>query len=170
MRWDMNVRTKVELVVPIAFVLFLLGGEVVVHRPRREELRALGCEVASAEQGLASLIDHSGDLMRVEDFIPRRTEGEDGADRQFLSHLSDELERLGLVITRVEPQQGIEGNRFSMWSYLLEIEGSYDAFVSILTYLERLPELVVVDSFDLRSSMGADGGWHQASLRLTVIG
>ena len=57
---------------------------------------------------------------------------------------------------------------------LLELAGDRKQplldFTGFLEFVERLPEVVVIESFDYRSSALTQGGSHRVSLTLTVIG
>lgn len=163
-------RARSEIVIAATILLSLLIADAAVYRPRRARLASLSQELASAEQQMLYLAGHTSDLERVAEFLPSPPSGGAVGDQLFLSHVSEELRRRGLVLTRVEPSGEKQDGQYMWRSYKFQIEGDYDDFSRFLEHVERLPEVVVVESFDYRSSQLTQGGRHRVNLTLTVIG
>jgi hypothetical protein len=164
------VRARLEIVIAAGILLGLLVADAAVYRPRRARLAELSQELAKAEQQLLYLAGHSSDLERVADYLPSPPPGGAVGDQLFLSRVSEELGRRRLVLSRVEPSGEKQDGQYMRRSYKFQIEGDYDDFAGFLEFVERLPEVVVVESFDYRSSEVAQSGRHRVSLTLTVIG
>ena len=166
----MRVRARSEIVIAATILLGLLVADAAVYRPRRARLASLSQELAIAEQRLLYLAGHTSDLERVSEFLP--SPPSDGAvgDQLFLSQVSEELRRRGLALSRVEPSGERQAGQYVRRSYKFQIEGDYDDFAGFLERVERLPEVVLVESFDYRSSQLTQGGRHRVNLTLTVIG
>jgi len=164
------VRARLEIVIAAGILLALLVADAAVYRPRRTRLAELSQELASAEQQLFYLAGHSSDLERVADYLPSPPPSGAVGDQLFLSRVSEALGRRRLVLSRVEPSGEKQEGQYIRRSYKFQIEGDYDDFGGFLEFVERLPEVVVVESFDCRSSLLTQGGRHRVSLTLTVIG
>jgi hypothetical protein len=165
-----RMRARLEFIIAAAILVGLFVADVAVYRPRRAMLAQLTQDLARAEQQLFYLAGHASDLERVAEFLPSPPPRGAVGDQLFLSAVSEELGRRGLVLTRVEPTGEKPYGQYIRRSYKFQIEGDYGDFASFLEYVERLPEVVVVESFDYRSSLLTRGGSHRVSLALTVIG
>jgi Tfp pilus assembly protein PilO len=166
-----QLRGRIEITVVAAILLALLVADAAIYRPRRTRLAQLAQELARAEQQLLYLAGHSGDLERVAEFLPDRPPQGTVGDQLFLSGVNEEVARRGLVLTRVEPSGESQEGAYVRRAYKLQIEGSYDDFIDFLAYVERLPEVVLVESFDYRSRLLTEGSSrHRVKLTVTVIG
>jgi Tfp pilus assembly protein PilO len=164
------VRARPEIIVAAGILLCLLVADAAVYRPRRARLAELTQELAQAEQQLLYLAGHSSDLERVAEYLPSPPPTGTVGDQLFLSRVSEQLGRRGLVLSRVEPSGERQDGEYTRRSYKFQIEGDYDDFSGFLDFVERLPEVVVVESFDYRSKQVTDSGRHRVNLTLTVIG
>jgi Tfp pilus assembly protein PilO len=165
-----KVRARPEIIVAAGILLCLLVADAAVYRPRRARLAELTQELAQAEQQLLYLAGHSSDLERVAEYLPSPPPTGTVGDQLFLSRVSEQLGRRGLVLSRVEPSGERQDGEYTRRSYKFQIEGDYDDFSGFLDFVERLPEVVVVESFDYRSKQVTDSGRHRVNLTLTVIG
>jgi Tfp pilus assembly protein PilO len=165
-----RVRARPEIIIAAGILLCLLVADAAVYRPRRTRLAELAQELARAEQELLYLAGHSSDLERVARYLPDHPPSGTVGDQLFLSRVSEELARRGLVLSRVEPSGEQEDGQYVRRSYKFQIEGDYDDFAGFLDFVERLPEVVVIESFDYRSKEVTDSGRHRVNLTLTVIG
>ncbi len=160
----------------IAFILVvcavLLLADMTAYRPRREKLEELNRELAVAESERAYVAGNAAHLMRILDFLPKPTEGEgvNEGEQQFLSRISEELRDSGMVLTRVEPERVEEDGSYTRRTFKLEIEGGFREFANFLRYLELMPEVVIVNSFELHSKELGRRTQHSATLKITVIG
>jgi Tfp pilus assembly protein PilO len=165
-----RLRARPEIIVVAAVLLGLLVADAAVYRPRRARLAALTQELAVAEQQLLYLAGHANDLERVTEFLPERPPEGTVGDQLFLSRVSAELARRGLALTRVEPMGEKRQGEYTRRTFKLQIEGDYDDFTGFLDFIEKLPEIVVVDSFEYRSSLISQTGRHWVKVTVDVIG
>ncbi|MCK4679998.1 type 4a pilus biogenesis protein PilO, partial [bacterium] len=63
-----------------------------------------------------------------------------------------------------------EDGSYTRRTFKLEVEGGYREFANFLRYMELLPEVVIVKSFELHSRQVRRGSKHSATLTVTVIG
>ncbi len=166
----MRLRASPEIIVVAAILLGLLVADAAIYRPRRTRLANLTQELALAEQQLLYLAGHANDLGRVAEFLPDQPPSGTVGDQLFLSRVSEELARRGLALTRVEPMAERPSGEYVRRSYKFQIEGDFDDFTAFLDFVEKLPEVVLVESFDYRSSLLARGGRHRVKLTVAVIG
>jgi len=141
-----------------------------VYRPRRAKLAELNRELAIAESEHAYVAGHSVELERILDFLPDEIEGANEGEQQFLSNISEKLQGAGMVLTRVEPRRVVQDGSYTRRAFKLEVEGGYRQFANFLRYLELLPEVVIINSFELHSKQVRRGSKHSATLMITVIG
>jgi Tfp pilus assembly protein PilO len=165
-----KLRARPEIIVVAVVLLGLLVADAAVYRPRRARLAGLTQELAQAEQQLLYLASHANDLERVAEFLPEEPPSGTVGDQLFLSRVSAELARRGLALTRVEPSGEKREGEYVRRSFKLQIEGDYDDFVGFLDFLEKLPEVVVVEAFDYRSKLVGQAERHQVKLTVAVIG
>jgi len=156
------------LIVVICALLFVADGTV--YRPGRERLRELTRELAIAESEHAYVAGHSIQLERILNLLPDDVEGVNEGEQRFLSNISQELQGAGMVLTRVEPRRVLQDGSYTRRTFKLEVEGGYRQFANFLRYMELLPEVVIVNSFDLHSRQVRRGSKHSATLTVTVIG
>ncbi len=166
----MGVRGWIGFGVIIAICVTLVIGDAVVHGPLREKLRSTTRALAVAEKENAYVAGHATSLEHVGDYLPREVEGVNEAEQRFLSEISETLQRSGMVLTRVEPRRVTQEGTYTRRSFKLEIECSYRDFANFLRYLEMMPEVVVINSFELNSGRLRKAKMHSATMKLTVIG
>jgi Tfp pilus assembly protein PilO len=75
-----------------------------------------------------------------------------------------------MVLTRVEPRRVVQDGSYTHRTFKLEVEGGYRQFANFLRYMELLPEIVIVNSFELHSRQVRRESTHSATLMVTVIG
>jgi Tfp pilus assembly protein PilO len=165
-----KLRARPELIVVAAVLLGLLVADAAIYRPRRTRLARLTQELALAEQQLLYLAGHANDLQRVAEFLPDRPPSGTVGDQLFLSRVSEGLAQRGLTLTRVEPAGESRQGPYTRRSFKFQIEGDYDDFLGFLDFMERLPEVVVVESFDYRSKLISQTGRHWVKLTVAVTG
>ena len=166
----MGTRSWLGVVVIVAICALLLVADGTVYRPRRERLRELTRELAIAESEHAYVAGHWMQLERILELLPDDAEGVTEGEQQFLSNISRQLQGAGMVLTRVEPRRVVEDGSYTRRTFKLEVEGGYRQFANFLRYMELLPEVVIVNSFELRSRQVRRGSNHTATLTVTVIG
>jgi hypothetical protein len=168
----MGIRSWIGFAVIIVICALLLVADATVYRPRRMRLHELNQELAVAETEHAYVAGHSMHLERILDFLPERPENgsNGGGEQQFLEKISARLQEQGMVLTRVEPQRVREHGSYTRRVFKLEIEGRFRDFANFLRYLELMPEVVIVDAFELKSKQLSGRSRHSATLIVTVIG
>lgn len=166
----MRLRARPEIIIVAAVLLGLLVADAAIYRPRRARLASLTQELAQAEQQLLYLAGHANDLQRVSEFLPNPPPSGTVGDQLFLSRVSEELGRRGLALSRVEPAGEKRAGPYTRRSFKFQIEGDYDDFTGFLAFIERLPEVVVIESFEYRSGLISQTGRHWVKLTVAVIG
>lgn len=165
----MNARTTIGVALAGIFLIGIAVATMTMYTPRRAELMGLTTDVARAEEKLTNVMRHSGTLDHAASLLPRRSEEGDG-DQLFLSDVNAELRRLGLELKRIEPKETEQVGEFTERSYQIDIEGRYFRAVEFLAHLEDISDVVVVRSFDVRSSTVSPGSTHKFSFKVKVIG
>ncbi|MFH1689694.1 MAG: type 4a pilus biogenesis protein PilO [Candidatus Eisenbacteria bacterium] len=168
----MVTRSWIGIAVILVICALLFVADMTVYRPRRAKLEELNQELAIAETERAYVAGHAAHLVRILDFLPKQMEGEgvNEGEQQFLSRISGELQDSGMVLTRVEPQRVQQDGSYTRRGFKLEVEGGYKEFANFLRYLELMPEVVMVNSFELHSKQAGRRANHAATLKVTVIG
>ncbi len=166
----MGIRSWLGVVVIAVICALLLVADGTLYRPRRERLRELTRELAIAESEHAYVAGHSIELERILDLLPAEVDGVNEGEQQFLSNISQQLQGAGMVLTRVEPRRVEEDGSYTRRTFKLEVEGGYREFANFLRYMELLPEVVIVKSFELHSRQVRRGSKHSATLTVTIIG
>lgn len=166
----MGIRSWLGVVVIVVICALLFVADGTLYRPSRERLRELTRELAIAESEHAYVAGHSIQLERILEFLPDDVEGVNEGEQQFLSNISQQLQGSGMVLTRVEPRRVVEDGSYTRRTFKLEVEGGYREFANFLRYMEFLPEVVIVNSFELHSREMRRGSKHSATLMVTVIG
>jgi Tfp pilus assembly protein PilO len=166
----MGIRSWLGVLIIVVICALLLVADATVYRPRRVKLAELTRELAIAESEHAYVAGHSVQLERILDFLPDKVEGVNEGEQQFLSNISQELQGAGMVLTRVEPRRVVQDGSYTRRTFKLEVEGGYRQFANFLRYLELLPEVVIINSFELHSKQVRRGSKHSATLMITVIG
>lgn len=166
----MRIRVWVGFTTIIAISALLVVADATVYRPRTEKLTELTIELAVAETEHAYVEGHLTNLERILDFLPEETERVNEGEQQFLSNISKELQDVGMVLTRVEPRHVLQDGPYKRRTFKLEIEGGFREFANFLRYLELLPEVVAVNSFELHSKQVRRGKKHSTTLMVTVTG
>ena len=166
----MGIRSWVGFTIVIAICAVLVVANFSIYLPARRKLASVSSELAVSESEQAFVAGHATDLERVLDFLPEKVDDANGGEQHFLSKISEELQSLGMVLTRVEPRKVQQEGSFTHRTFRLEMEGEYREFANFLRYLELMPEVVIVNSFDIHSKQVRREGDHSATLTVTVIG
>jgi hypothetical protein len=166
----MNRRIAIETAIALLIPVLLIVLNMTVYLPSRARLVALEEEVAHVEQELVDVARRQGDFQLAADLLPRPLAAHEAGDQRFLGQVGDELRRLGLDLEKYEPLRERPAGDYAERQYRFDIEGSYSRFVRFLEYLETMPELVVIESFDFRSRLVTPGNRHKMTLTLKVIG
>ena len=166
----MGIRSWIGLAVIIIICALLVVADATVYRPRRVKLQELTRELAIAEGGRAYVVGHWVELDRILDFLPREVEGVNAGEQLFLSDIGEKLRDTGMVLARVDPGRVREDGSYTRRAFKLEVEGGYRQFANFVRYLELLPEVVIVNSFELHSGRTGRGSKHTATLTVTVVG
>lgn len=164
----MRGRARLDLILAVAILLALVIANITVYAPRRRQLSALAANLEQTEQELRYMAGHSDELALVSEFLPKDSGA--AGDQRFLSGISAELDRLDLALSRVEPRGETPYGAYVRREYKMQIEGAYDEIVSFMGYLEELSDVVLLESFDIRSSVLGAGAEHRASVEVAVIG
>lgn len=165
----MNARTTIGVALAGLFLIGMAVATTTMYSPRRTQLIELTTDVARAEEKLTSVMRHSGALDHVASLLPKRSD-EGAGDQLFLSDVNAELRRLGLELKRIEPKETENVGEFVERSYQIDIEGRYSRMIEFLGHLENMSDVVVVRSFDVRSSTVSPGSTHKFSFKVKVIG
>ena len=165
----MAIRSWLGVAVTVVICALLFVADGTLYRPHREKLRELTRELAIAESEHAYVAGHSIYLQRILDLLPE-DDGVNEGEQRFLSNISQRLQSAGMVLTRVEPRRVVRDGSYTRRAFKLEVEGGYRQFANFLRYMELLPEVVIVNSFELHSRQVRRGGEHSATLMVTIIG
>ena len=166
----MGIRSWVGFVVIMIICVLLFVADATVYGPRRAKLAELTQELAIAETERAYVAGHTSYLERISDFLPEEVEGVNEGEQQFLSKISERLQEADMVLTKVEPQRVVEDGSYTRRTFKFEIEGGFREFANFLRYLEMMPEVVIVNSFELHSKQVRRASEHTAIMKVTVIG
>jgi hypothetical protein len=167
----MGIRSWIGFAIIIVICALLLVANATVYQPRKARLIELNRELAVAETEHAYVAGHSMHLERIEDFLPERLDGSNGGGEQrLLEKISEKLQDMGMVLTRVEPQRVRPQGSYTRRGFKFEVEGRYREIANFLRYLELMPEVVIVESFELKSRQLGGKSRHSATLIVTVIG
>jgi Tfp pilus assembly protein PilO len=166
----MGIRSWIGFAIIIIICVLLFVADAGVYRPRRDKLNELTRELAIAETERAYVAGNATSLERIGDFLPREAEGVNEGEQRFLSDISEELQRVGMVLTKVEPQRVLSDGKYTRRSFKLEVEGGFRQFANFLRYLELMPEVVIVNEFELHSKQIRRTSNHSATMTVTVIG
>ena len=166
----MGIRSWIGFAIIMIICVLIFVADASVYRPRREKLSELTRELAIAEAERAYVAGNSTSLERIGDFLPVAVEGVNEGEQQFLSNISEELRRTGMVLTKVEPKRVLQDGKYTRRSFKLEVEGGFRQFANFLRYLELMPEVVIVNGFELNSGQLRGKTKHSATMTVTVIG
>ncbi len=166
----MEDRSRLEIAVPAAILVLILAVTWTLYRPEREELFSLARGVVSAEDNLTYVLNHGDDLERAAAYLPRAPGEEGDGDQRFLLGLSSKLRELGLTPRVIQPLDEARDGEFMKRSYMVEIDGGYMELVELLEYLETIPELVLIETLDVKSSLLMTSTRHQAVIEITFVG
>ena len=166
----MGIRSWVGLAIIMATCALLLVANATVYHPRTEKLIELTRELAVAETEHAYVVGHPALLEEISNLLPAEIEGVNEGEQRFLSSISEEIQDAGMVLTRVEPRRVLQDGLYTCRTFKLEVEGGFRQFANFLRYLELLPEVVVVNSFELHSKQVRQRKTHAATLTVTVTG
>ena len=148
----------------------LVVGDAAVYRPQARHLRELSQELAVAEHEFAYVESNPEHMARAVNFLPQPVDGTNGGEQRFLSAISDQLRDSGMILTKVEPKRVVQDGSYKRRTFKLEIEGGFREFASFMRYLETMPEVVKVNSFELYSKHVRRGDRHAATMVVTVTG
>lgn len=166
----MGFRSWTGFVVILAICVLLIVGNAAVYRPARTRLHELNSALAVSRNESAYLKSNPEHFELVASFLPDNPDSVGRGEQQFLAKISDRIKSLGMTMTDVEPRKVTEYGSYMRRQFKLEVDGSYREFASLLRYLETMPEVVLVNSFDLRSGTLRRKDDHTAIISLTVIG
>lgn len=166
----MGIRSWIWFGVIIVICVALLSANALYCGPRRERLAELTRELAVAEQEFAYLSGNVEDFERIRDFLPAEVEGEGEGAQRFLSMVSTELERVGMVLDEVEPKRVTPQGVYTRREYKLNVEGNYRQLANFLRYLETRPEVVLVEAFSWQSRALREHRRDRGSITVAVIG
>jgi len=158
------------MVVALAMLVALLVANATVYAPRRERLKSISARADQLQREFGYLAGHTQDLKYFAEFLPGKNDRGRTGDQRFLSGVSDETRRLGITLSRIEPAGEEPYGQYVKRTYKLQIEGGYRSFVKFLEFLEGLPEVVLVTSFDLKSSALSASARSRADLEISVVG
>jgi hypothetical protein len=162
-------RARAQIGIPLLVLVALIAATIFHYRPERAELMSLAGDVAAAEQRLTYVIDHSDELEQIAEFLPSELDDGNVGDQDFLLKMSEKLRVLDMTPKTVQPKGEKRIGDYMERGYLLELECSYTALAEFMDFLEELPELVLVEWFDMRSAEVGAGDVHTAVIRLTVV-
>ena len=165
----MRFRNRLDIIVAAAVLVALLAANSALYSPRHARLTALAKEVDQAERELLFMAGQSENLARISQFLPAAETDRVHADQRFLAGLNEELGRLGLAMSRIEPIGEEPYGTYTKREYKLQIEGEYKDMSEFLGYLEQLSDVVIIETFDIRSRELLSSSRHRANLRLAVI-
>ncbi len=163
-------RPRAELIVAAVVLASLLVGDAVFYRPRREALASVQRKAARAEQELLYVVAHKEELGRIQEFLPVPLEDDVQGAERFLALVNGAAGRLGAVITRVEPLGESPEGDYMQRTFKLTLEGGFQEFRGFMRFLETIPEIVIIHSYDYRSSSISSGSTHRATITLSAIG
>ena len=166
----MRLRIRLDIIAAVAVLIALLAANSALYKPRYARLTALAKQVDRAERELLFMAGESENLTRIAQFLPGNNEDLSHTDQRFLAGLNEELGRLGLAMSRIEPVGEEPYGTYVRREYKLQIEGEYRDMSEFLEYLEGLSDVVIVETFDIRSREMVSSSRHRAHLTLSVIG
>jgi type II secretory pathway component PulM len=166
----MTSRVRLDIAVSLVVLIALVVANAAVYRPRQERLDRLSTQIDRTEKDLVYLTMHANDLARISGYLPDAERDQAQGDRSFLAAAGEAVTRLGLRLSKIEPRGEEPYGEYVKRSYRLQLEGDYADFAAFLAYLEALPDVVIVNSFDYRSSEIARSSSHRAALNVTVVG
>jgi len=165
----MTERGRVLVIIPVAILGLLLVGNALLYSPRRERLDSLTSRLSRTETTFRDAQEHADALSVMGDYLPDRAQGADDGGQRFLSMLTEEIRNRGLTLNKLQPKEEKEGQEFVKRSYRIDVGGDYAELVDLFQFLEALPDLVIVDSFDLRSRDVSAADEHQMTLNVDVF-
>jgi len=166
----MGIRGWIGFAIILIICVLMFVADAGVYQPRREKLGELTRELAIAEAERTYVAGNSTSLDRIGDFLPEEVEGVNEGEQRFLQNISAELRRNSMVLTKVEPQRVVQDGQYTRRSFKLEVEGGFRHFANFLRYLELMPEVVIVNGFELNSARVRRVDKHSATMTVTVIG
>lgn len=166
----MKVLRIVDVAVPVTVLLCLLVLSPVVYRPQRGALMTAAQEVAQAEDKLNYIVDHTEEIERALEYLPQHDEGGSEGDERFLLQLNDKLRESGITPRSIQPKGTVTDGEYVLRTYQLELDCSYAGFADFIDGLYGLPELVLIEDLNLKSSTVSAHKTHRAVLRLTLVG
>jgi Tfp pilus assembly protein PilO len=166
----MGLRSWIGFAIVVVICAVLVVANFTVYLPARQRLAAVSHELAVSDSEQAFVAGHATDLERVLDFLPEKVDDPNEGEQHFLSQISAKLQSLDVVLTRVEPRKVQQNGSFTERTFRLEMEGGFRQLANFMRYLELMPEVVVVNSFEIHSKQVRQAEDHSATLTVTVIG
>jgi hypothetical protein len=166
----MGFRSWTGFVAILAIAVLLIIGNAAVLRPARTRLHELNSALAVSRSESAYLKGNPEHFELVASFLPESPDSLGGGEQRFLGKISDRIKSLGMTMTNVEPRKVTPEGSYVRRQFKMEVEGSYREFASLLRYLETMPEVVMLNTFELRSGTLRRTSDHTAIITLTVIG
>ncbi len=168
----MSTRDRIGIAIPLIVLALVIVLNLAVQRPRWKAMISLTGDIARAEMALSDVLETGVDLDEARIYLPEKADGDTPTDQRFLSSVSSEMARLGLLLIQLEPKSDIPAvGDYRERSYLVEFEGSYEAAAQFLEYLETVPEIVGMTSLDVRSNrVIAAGSGHRTLVVFRVTG
>ncbi len=162
-------RARAQIGIPVLILLALVVTTMVHQRPQRAELISLASDVAEAEERLTYVIEHSEAFAQIVDYLPPELGEGNVGDQSFLLKMSEKLRELNMTPKTVQPKGEETFGEYMKRDYLVELDCGYAELAEFMEYLENLPELVLIEWFDLRSSEVSAASEHTVVIKLTVV-
>jgi Tfp pilus assembly protein PilO len=166
----MGFRSWTGLLVVFAVCVLLIVGDAAVFRPARTKLHELIGALAVSRNEAAYLKSNPEQFEIIASFLPEKPDDPNGGEQRFLSRISDKIKSAGMMMTDVEPRKATQDGSYMRRQFKLDVEGEYREFASLMRHLETMPEVVIINSFDVRSGSLRKRSDHTATITLTVIG
>ncbi|MBN2566135.1 MAG: type 4a pilus biogenesis protein PilO [Candidatus Eisenbacteria bacterium] len=166
----MGFRSWTGFALILAICALLIAGDAAVFRPARVRLHELNSALAISQNESTYLKANPEHFELVASFLPQKSDDPNGGEQRFLSKISERIKSAGMTMTDVEPRKVTEDGSYTRRQFKLEVKGEFREFASFLRYLETMPEVVLINSFDLTSGTLRKQDSHSATMTLTVIG
>jgi Tfp pilus assembly protein PilO len=166
----MGFRSWTGFIVILAICALLIVGDTAVFRPAQMRLHELNSALAVSQNESTYLKAHPEHFELVASYLPEKSDEQSGGEQRTLAKISEQVKNSGMVMTDVEPRKTTQDGSYVRRQFKLEVEGSFREFASLLRYLETMPEIVLINSFDLTSGALRKKDDHKAIITLTVIG
>jgi Tfp pilus assembly protein PilO len=162
----MGLRGWIGFFVILAICALLIVGNATVYGPARTKLHELNSAFAVSRNEVAYLKSNPEQFELIASYLPERLEGSEGGEQVLISKISEIVKNAGMVMTDVQPGKVTQDGSYKRRQFKLDVKGDYREFARLMRSLETMPEIVIVESFDLLS--GSLGGEREHSARITV--